>query len=517
ARRWAEGDEGRNAVRRERQRLELLQARERRRLLAVTPPSMVADAGGLAPGAAAGAAAAATTGHAGASRSGHAEALEAPGPTTDAAAAASAAVACQTTPGSSCRERAQLLKRRIDDAVSGFVSSFAVLPGFPPSVVAARTQQGNGDVVGGGGGGVGDTSMPSGLDPGCLWMGIDTGGGLAAAVLPRASLKELLDVALGGGNGGRSLRPAARGPEEPGTGGNAETTGTPSDDIARAFLDRTVAVAAALDHDDETCRREGGGRGPMRAAGSADLTVGDGAPAARLTAAAQLPAGQQPKRPAPPVAPPSPPPVTDFDDAIALADGGVRSRGGEIVASKEAVLPGVSSTKAGPSGHQGERQRQPPHAAVVSSDGEAAIIDALASALCRMAHPSRRQGLGCSGSGGGGHSVRRNVSPAATIEGDVTAPPVVAAGLAESPRTGAAAIDVKPSADCSTVAGPTTVDGAGINLGSRGFSDVEAADAGGITSAAPSVAAGDGGGGGGGCRRGAGGGDATGAILDDLA
>ncbi|CAM9840477.1 unnamed protein product [Ectocarpus sp. 4 AP-2014] len=366
--------------------------------------------------------------------------------------------------------------------------------------------------------------MPCGVDPGCLWMGIDTGGGLDAAVLPRASLKELLDVALGGGNGGRSLRPAARGPEEPGTGGNAETTGASSDDVARAFLDRTVAApasaaATAFGHDDETCRREGGGRGPMRAAGSAELTVGDGAPAVRLTAAAQLAAGQQPKRPAPPVAPPSPPPVTDSDDAIASADGRVRSRGGEVVASMEAVLPGVLPTKAGPTGRQGESQRQPPHTAVVSSDGEAAIIDALASALCRMANPSRRQGLGYSGSAGGGPSARRNVSPAATIEGDVTAPPVVAVGLAESPRTGAAASDVKPSADCSSVAGPTTADGSGINPGSRGFSDVKAAGAGGVTSAAPSVAARDGGGGGGGgdCRRGADGGDATGAILDDLA
>ncbi|CAM9309872.1 unnamed protein product [Ectocarpus sp. 12 AP-2014] len=516
ARRWAEGDEGRNAVRRERQRLEILQARERRRLLAVTPPSMVADAGGLPPGAAAAAAAAATAGDAGASLSGRAEALEAADPMTDAAAPA--AVASQTTPGSPCRERALLLKRRIDDAVIGFVSSFAVLPGFPPLVVAAGTRPDNGGVVGGGGGGVGDTSMPGGLDLGCLWMGIDTGGGLAAAVLPRASLKELLDVALGGGNGGRSLRPAARVPDEPGTSGNAETTGTSSDDIARAFLDRAVAVAAAAPaHDDETCRREGGGRSPMRAAGSADSTVGDGAPAARLAAAAQLAAGQQPKRPAPPLAPPNPPPVTDFDDAIAPADGGIRSRGGEVVASREAVLPGVLSTKAGPSERRGESQQRPPHSAVVSSDGEAAIIDALASALCRMAHPSRRQGLGCSGSAGGGPFVRRNVSPAAAIEGDVTAPPFVAAGLAESPPPGAAVSDVKPSADCSTVAGPATADGSGINLGSRGFSDVKAADAGGVTSAAPSVADGDGGGGGGGCRRGVGGGDATGAILDDLA
>ncbi|CAM9710012.1 unnamed protein product [Ectocarpus fasciculatus] len=437
---------------------------------------------------------------------------------------------CQTTPGSPCRERAPLLERRIDDDVIGFVSSFAVLPGLPSAVVTAGARPGYGDITGGSGGGSGsggcgggDTSMPDGLAPGCLWMGIDTGGGLAAAVLPRDSLKELLGVALGGGNGGRSLRPAALGPEERAGDGKVETTttsaGSSSDDVLRALLDRAVAVAAAALGHDETTGREGGGRGATQAARSTGVTIGDGAPASPLPSAVRIASEQQARRPPPSVAAaPSPPPVTDSDDPIPPADSGdgpTRQRGAEVVASTETVSLGVSSTKAGRSERQGGGQQRTPHAAVVSSDCEAAIIDALASALCRMAHPSRRQGLGYSGSAGGGPSVRRNVSPAVAISGHVEAPPVVAAGVAEGPRPGAAASDVTPSADCSAVAGPTTAEGSGIKPGSRGFDGVKAASAGGVASAAPSVAASVGGDSGGGVR--CDGVDATEAILDDLA
>lgn len=232
-RRWADGGEGRRAVHRERQRLELLLAREQRlgrpracataaapevrQLLPQNSPGYFSVGAARAEGGGAASVAAAQSGDGGDGASGEGK-----------------------MPGRYLQGQQAIQRGRSnEDAVVGFVSSFSVGPAASSSSVGNEKHP----VCGDRGGDAADASL-------CL--NVDTGERLVSAVLPLPSLRQLLGLTLRCGDRGQSsavahATAAEMQLEEPciveGVGGNVPA-GRPAshNDAAHGFLARAVAI-----------------------------------------------------------------------------------------------------------------------------------------------------------------------------------------------------------------------------------------------------------------------------------
>ncbi|CAM9173051.1 unnamed protein product, partial [Scytosiphon promiscuus] len=207
ARRWAEGGDGRGAVRRERERLALLLAREQRLARSSACAAAAAEVEPLQPPLSAG----------------NASVSDACG---DEGRAAPTAAAAQGGGGDSAdREPAERemqgprvggrAARRCGstyDVVVGFVSSFSAVPYPSFSLWVGKDEQG--------------VNRTRDSVDGSLWLKIDTGERVVSAVLPPGSLRQLLGLTLRRGDGGQSSATVrATGPESRLQEGSADKGG----------------------------------------------------------------------------------------------------------------------------------------------------------------------------------------------------------------------------------------------------------------------------------------------------
>lgn len=383
-RRWVEGGDGRNAVRRERQRLALLLAREQRLGAAGASPSPSAVAGGGST-----------------EEEGFVPPLSqgADSTVTAVASAIPAAAASLGVEGSDAdfgvaKHRptsgfldgrgALLPTRPADHAVIGFVSSFAFLVAFPSPVVAAGGQQGCG------GGGISTND-----DDHSLWLNVDTGVHVVAVVLPEASLRMLLELTLDHNKdeplaicgGSPTAESEDRGIE--GSGGQMPTTKPRPNDTACDLLDHATVVLGQED----AVRREEGAGGVHHGEGTPGFSTPDAAGAVATATAAGLAVGEH-------VGAASPPPPQN--DSMAVAKG-----------------------------RQHQRHPAPP---AIPPESETAI-DALVAAVCRISHRGQQHcycpsSSSCGGVGAPSPGVDSMIAPSVAGSSALrTAPSLVTAGL----------------------------------------------------------------------------------------
>lgn len=387
-RRWVEGGGGRNAISRERQRLALLLARERRlgspgafRSPSATTAESVAieQEGGLPPpsrGAASIVAAVAPAVPA---------AAVAPGEDGDADSGAKHRRASGVPTGT----RALLPSRPADDAVIGFVSSFAFLVAFPSPVVASEGQR-----LRDGGGRTRDDD-----DDRSLCLNIDNGVNVLAVVLPEASLRMLLELTLGHDND-QPLAIYEKSPTAVSEGGETVVSG---DQVARIkpranetthdLLDHAIAVLGY----DHAVRQEEGAVWVTNREGEPGISTRESAVAA--AAAASSTVGEH-------VAAASPPPLKD----------------------------GLAATA-----DERQHQREPPPAAI--SPKNETVVDALVSAVCRISQRGQQHGASCGGVGASSPGVGSVTPPAACSSAFLMEEFPVAAGVEEGSRRAIGTVD----------------------------------------------------------------------------